>query len=141
MRTIKRIVVHCTDAVSSQRAVDVVNYHLHCLGWSAPGYHYVIESDGKVVPTWPIEKVANGVRGYNQNSIHVCYTGGRTSYGVNMDTRTSEQRKSLRVLLEQLHAKFPQASIVGHNDLAAKLCPCFDAKREYADLQPQSKCV
>ena len=53
------------------------------------------------------------------------------------DTRTDAQRTSLRKLLERLHRKYPKAVIVGHRDLDGhKACPCFDAVREYLDLEP-----
>ena len=53
------------------------------------------------------------------------------------DTRTEAQRCSLRKLIEQLHAAYPKALIVGHHDLnPMKDCPCFDVAKEYAVLQP-----
>ena len=35
-------------------------------------------------------------------------------------------------LLDELKAQFPEAEVYGHRDFAAKACPCFDARREYA---------
>ena len=54
------------------------------------------------------------------------------------DTRTAEQKASLRRLLADLHARYPKALIVGHHDLnPQKACPCIDnVAKEYADLQP-----
>ena len=58
-----------------------------------------------------------------------------TWQGEPKDTRTEAQRHSLRKLIEQLHAAYPKALIVGHHDLnPLKDCPCFDAAAEYADL-------
>ena len=72
--------------------------------------------------------------GHNAHSIGVCYEGGLDIRGRPADTRTEAQRCSLRKLIEQLHAAYPKALIVGHHDLnPMKDCPCFDAA-EYADL-------
>ena len=50
------------------------------------------------------------------------------------DTRTEAQKKSLLQLLKMLKKKYPQAKIYGHRDFAAKACPSFDARKEYANL-------
>ncbi len=54
------------------------------------------------------------------------------------DTRTETQKAAMRRLLEELHARYPRAVIVGHHDLnPQKDCPCIlDVVHEYADLQP-----
>ena len=75
---------------------------------------------------------------HNRHSIGICYEGGLDAVGRKVDTRTPEQVKALRELVERLHARFPKALIVGHRDLdSKKKCPCFDAVREYSDLQPK----
>ena len=64
------------------------------------------------------------------------------------DTRTPEQKAALLRLLEDLHRRYPRALILGHHDLRSpvpparskppiKDCPCFDAAREYADIEPR----
>ena len=61
----------------------------------------------------------------------------RDAAGNPADTRTPEQVRALRELVERLHERFPNAIIVGHHDLnPRKACPCFDAVKEYLDLQP-----
>ena len=143
MRKIRKIIVHCTAGRASQRASEVVAYHMRPVsaggrGWHAPGYHYIVEADGQIVRTWPEESISNGCKGHNAESINVCYTGGvdfsRPGYPA-ADTRTDAQRRSLRRLLTELAIRYPEAVILGHRDLAAKACPSFDAKREYADLR------
>ncbi len=138
-RKITLIVVHCSGnrAGSKLRAADIDRYH-RSLGWSGCGYHYVIATDGTVEVGRPVERAGAHCKGHNRYSIGVCYVGGLADDGVTpMDTRNEAQRKSLRRLLEQLHDLYPKAIIVGHRDLGAnKACPCFDAVREFADLQP-----
>ena len=50
------------------------------------------------------------------------------------DTRTEEQRKSLKVLLMAMRKLYSSASIHGHRDFAAKDCPSFDATEEYKNI-------
>lgn len=133
MRSIDLIVVHCTGGPATQTAEDIVRYHTKTLGWKHPGYHYIVEASGRMSCPIGIEKVANGVRGHNAHSIHVCYVGGLAN-GNYVDTRTFDQKYVLRLILRTLKRDFPNAQIVGHRDLAAKACPCFDARAEYANL-------
>lgn len=145
MRQIKYIAVHCSAGNQRNRATDIVAYHTRKkehggLGWSKPGYHYIIEADGSVVPTWPVESSSNGVGPrFNPVTINVCWIGGvdtSTKALTPVDNRTPQQKNSLRSLLALLKRQFPQAIIQGHRDFpdVHKACPCFDAKTEYADL-------
>ena len=72
------------------------------------------------------------------HSIGVCYEGGLDIRGQPADTRTPAQKAAMRTLLEQLHARYPRAVILGHHDLnPQKSCPCIEnVAHEYADLQP-----
>lgn len=142
MRKIDKIIVHCTAGSQRNTAKDIVDYHLRAKsrggrGWKTPGYHYIIEADGKIVNSVPEERVSNGVYGHNATSINVCYIGGvdTTKPGLPpLDNRTPEQKASLTSLLRLLKKKYPQAGIYGHRDFAAKACPSFDAKEEYQGL-------
>lgn len=140
MREIKLIVVHCTAGSQRNCAADVVAYHLGTLGWSKPGYHYIIEPDGTVVKAHPIESPSNGVgKELNPVAINVSYIGGVDTTKKELpavDNRTAAQKASLRRLLTELRAQFPAARIVSHRDLpnVHKACPSFDATTEYADI-------
>ena len=147
MRNIERIFVHCT-ATQSDASVKSIRNHFRLLGWKSPGYHYLIDAAGHVHELLHPEKVANGVKGYNATAVHVAYIGGIASSGAPEDTRTAAQRSALRVLLGKLRQWFPYAEILGHRDISPdlngngileltefiKMCPCFDAKKEYADI-------
>ena len=75
-------------------------------------------------------------KNHNAHSIGVCYEGGLDIRGQPADTRTMAQKVALRLLLEDLHRRYPKALIVGHHDLdPQKDCPCIpDVAREYADI-------
>lgn len=104
------------------------------------GYHYIVERDGTIVPCRPERIKGCHCTGHNAHSIGVSYVGGcppRSVRGWNRmakDTRTPQQKAALIKLLKELKAKYPEARIYGHRDFAAKPCPCFDARAEYATL-------
>jgi len=77
--------------------------------------------------------VSWGARAVRSSSVMmVCYIGGLPADGKTpQDTRTPEQRASLKRLLRELHGRYPKALIVSHHDLnPQKACPCFDAVSE-----------
>ena len=44
----------------------------------------------------------------------------------------------MRLLLEYLNKSYPRLLVVGHRDLdPKKACPCFDAVKEFADINPE----
>ena len=139
MRTITLIVIHCSavrpDQTSSAKDID--NWHKD-RGFNGIGYHYVIRRDGTIELGRPEWQVGAHCIPHNAHSIGICYEGGYDERGESADTRTEAQKQTLRKLLEQLHERYPRAVIVGHHDLyPPKPCPCFDAAKEYWDLQPK----
>ena len=139
MRSITLIIVHCSAnrAGSALRLADIDRHH-RSLGWKGCGYHYVIPTDGTLEAGRPEAETGAHCRHHNRHSIGICYIGGLSADGTPADTRTEAQRATLRRLLMSLHRRFPRALIVGHRDLdPLKACPCFDAAKEYADLQPR----
>jgi len=72
----------------------------------------------------------------NHSIINVCYIGGVDKLGKPIDNRTAAQKRQLMTRLKALKTMFPNAVIQGHRDFpnVAKACPCFDAKKEYANL-------
>ena len=139
MRSITFIVIHCSAVRPGQQssAADIDRWHKDN-GWKGIGYHYVVRRDGSIEQGRSLEQVGSHVVGHNKHSIGICYEGGMDDTGRNVDTRTPAQKVTLRRLVEDMHARFPKAVIVGHHNLnPLKDCPCFDAVSEYWDLQPQ----
>lgn len=145
MRTINEIIVHCSATRAGQNWTvrDIDRWH-RAKGWSGCGYHYVITLDGtiqqgrqeSIVGAHCATKLKPGSRlTHNTYSLGVCYIGGLAADGKTpKDTRTDAQKAALLSLLKRLKAKYPEATIHGHRDFAAKACPCFDATEEYKDL-------
>jgi len=107
--------------------------HKAARGWSDIGYHYVIELDGVVRDGRPLERPGAHVEGYNKNSVGICYIGGLATDGKTpKDTRTPAQKAALYALTVQLLSRFPEATVHGHREFAAKACPSFDVQRDWA---------
>jgi hypothetical protein len=141
MRGINKIIVHCS-ATQEGKEIDAAEINLWHLkrGWSGIGYHYVVLLDGTIEYGRSIYKQGAHVKGGNKGSIGICYIGGveseRSSNGkwIAKDTRTPEQKESLLLLLKTLKKMHKNATIHGHNEFAAKSCPCFDANKEYCNI-------
>lgn len=137
-RWITKIIVHCAATPEGKdfTVADIDRWH-KAKGWKCIGYHFVIYRDGSVHEGRPIDMIGAHCKGFNSHSIGICYIGGCTADGKHAkDTRTPEQKRALRQLLEKLHSKYPNASIHGHNEFANKACPCY-SMNEYKDLQPR----
>ena len=136
MRKINEIIVHCAATREGRdfTVEDITRWH-KARGFATIGYHYVIYRDGSIHEGRPLEQIGAHCVGHNKHSIGICYIGGCASDGKTpKDTRTPEQKEALLALLRRLKAQFPNATIHGHRDFAAKACPSFDAFREYRQL-------
>lgn len=124
MRRIDNIVLHCTDTPTDTTVSSILRYWREELGWKNPGYHLIIKANGEIVSLLGIDKVSNGVKGHNYNSVHIAYIGGEN----NRDTRTRAQEQAQIALLKTLKKRFPSAGIKGHRDFpgVTKDCPSFD---------------
>ena len=134
MRNIKYIVVHCADTPKGKKfdINDVRKWHIEEGGWSDIGYHYVILLDGTIQLGRDLKTPGAHVKGYNSNSIGICYIGGANGE----DTRTNEQKASLVYLISTLRRMFKKSIVLGHRDFknVNKDCPCFNVESEYKYL-------
>lgn len=136
-RKINKIIVHCSATPEGRdvKTETIRKWHVNDNHWNDIGYHYIIELDGTLHKGRDESVVGAHCSGQNTNSIGVCYVGGVARDGKTpKDTRTEAQKKTLETVLKFLKKKYPNASIYGHRDFAAKACPSFDAKQEYKDI-------
>lgn len=156
-RRIDGIVIHCSDNLpTSKVTVEDIDREHRRRGWNGIGYHFVILPDGTIETGRQLEIPGAHVSGYNNHTIGICYIGGRNpeATGKNdryADTRTPEQKDSLRWLISAIKAHLPHGgsmTVKGHRDYSPdqnrngiierfefiKECPCFNATEEYADL-------
>lgn len=148
MRNIKYLVVHCTASPPTQKIKDILDYWRVALGWKYPGYHVIVDTEGGAHELQNIAEPANGVKGFNANSIHISYIGGVDVHGKAMDTRTPQQRETILRYLRDWKREFPRAKILGHRDFSPdkngngrvdpweriKECPSFNAIPEYSSI-------
>ena len=148
MRKINLIVIHCS-ATREDRTLTAFDLNLlhRRRGFNGTGYHYYIRKNGTVFLTRPVERIGAHARGFNENSIGICYEGGLDCRGRPADTRTPEQCTSLHLLVRQLQEQFPGCKVCGHRDLSPdlngngeiepeewiKACPCFDAEKCWSE--------
>ena len=110
MRKIHLIVIHCsaTRADKELTAFDLDTMHRR-RGFNGTGYHYYIRKDGTTLITRPVERIGAHAKGFNAESIGICYEGGLDCRGRPADTRTPEQRAALRLLCISCKRDFPVA--------------------------------
>lgn len=166
-RKVSGLVVHCTANAEGVDigAKEIKRFHVQERGWVDIGYHFVIRIDGTIEPGRDLNKAGAHVSGHNATTIGICYVGGleaaidsrgrivakknKAGRTIAKDTRTPEQKESLRWLLTQLAQALPSVrTIKGHRDYSPDLngngviepcefiksCPCFDAIPEYRDI-------
>jgi len=135
MRHIDEIIIHCTATrhdwwqnKSTQAKVNEVRrWHLD-RGFSTTGYHYLIDRDGTVVTGRPLDRTGAHVKGHNTGTVGISLFGGfGGSAGDSFaDNFTEDQERALLDLIAKLKADHPSITkISGHNQYAAKACPCF----------------
>ena len=145
MRNIKMAVIHCTATEEGINYVvaDVRTWHKR-RGFRDIGYHFLIHLDGTIERGRPLSQPGAHAKGYNADSIGVCYVGGLGGDSQPKDTRTVSQIHALRAIVSVLRAMHPEVKVVGHRDLSVDLngdgaiskdewmksCPCFDVKTE-----------
>jgi N-acetylmuramoyl-L-alanine amidase len=137
-RKIKYIAIHCTASQPTATVAAIQRYWKDHLGWKAAGYHLLIETNGTVHRLTDFNAIANGVRGFNQESIHISYIGGITKQGKPIDNRTDAQKKAILLCINEVIEWSDNKNLIiqGHRDFPNqnKACPCFDAKAEYRGL-------
>lgn len=150
-RPIKRIVLHCTASSLSATKQQILDYWRNELGWRYPGYHYLIDQYGNRHILSHLSKPTNGVKGYNWNSVHISYIGGKGG----IDNRTDAQKREMENLLLELCSDkiLGPKQILGHRDLSpdrdgdgiiephewTKLCPSFDVAEWLEEIQFHKK--
>ena len=143
MRHVDTIIIHCSATPRNRKLepADLTRMHRR-RGFNGCGYHFYIRRDGDICDMRPVEKVGAHCKGHNEGSIGICYEGGLDAKGNPADTRTDEQKKAMKWLVETLKREFDIKCIAGHRDFSpdlngdgtvepeewVKQCPCFDVK-------------
>ena len=134
--SVSYLIIHCSATREDRDYTPEQLKHDHLQrGFIDVGYHFYIRKDGSVTQHRRLNEVGAHCRPFNRCSIGVCYEGGLDANGKPKDTRTLKQRATLIGLLLDLHRKFPNAVIRGHNEMPGavpKACPVYKPSKEYA---------
>lgn len=139
-KKLKYLIIHCTATKEGVEVTpaDIIRWHTSPKpvgrGWSQVGYSKLIlldgtthsfinEDDDEFVDNW---EITNGVKGINSESRHICYVGGLDNNLNAKDTRTPEQKESMKFVVFTMIKKYPLIKIAGHNQFAKKDCPSFN---------------
>lgn len=143
MKKLELGIIHCTATIEGKEFTGKDIRKMHTSpppagrGWGQVGYSDIIhldgtkenlvhyDDDGIVQP----REITNGAMGLNQRARHISYIGGLDKNLKPKDTRTAEQINTLKNWVYDLIAKNPTVKIGGHNQFAAKACPCFDVPK------------
>lgn len=153
-REIKMLIVHCSATREYKpynfKEIEAMHKRIFkSIGGCCCGYHFIVLLDGTIVQTKAIQYLGQHAKGFNNNSIGICYIGGLSTENKPKDTRTMAQKESMQKLLIKLKEILPKVIIKGHRDLSPdknkngkieknewiKECPCFDVQKEYSTIK------
>ena len=125
------IVIHCSATKPSMDIglSEIKNWHVNERGWRDVGYHYVIKSNGEVELGRIIRDTGAHAAGYNSKSIGICLVCGMAEDNSTEDNFTAQQWTALLDLIKQKLSDYPDAKVIGHNEISEKDCPCFDVQK------------
>ena len=125
------IVIHCSATKPSMDIglTEIKHWHVNERGWRDVGYHYVIKRNGEVELGRNIEDTGAHARGYNSKSVGICMVGGMAEDNSIEDNFTDKQWTALLDLTKQTLENYPDAKVIGHNEISKKDCPCFNVQK------------
>jgi FtsZ-binding cell division protein ZapB len=120
LEAVEHIVIHhsaITPAVGAQR---IAEYHVNNLDWPGIGYHFVIDAQGIIYRTNPLETISYHAGEINRTGVGVCFLGNFTD-----DVPTPAQLESGGKLLAWLvqDLKLTNDEIKGHKEFMNTQCP------------------
>lgn len=143
------IVIHCSATPPDHDigVKEIRKMHL-AIGDKDIGYNRVIRRNGEWEQGRDDEEVGAHVKGYNAISIGICLVGGVDDDNKPEDNFTTEQMETLKQMIPELQAMYPNAIVKGHRDFSPdldhdgviesnewiKVCPCFDVQ-EWMDRE------
>jgi len=123
-RNIEYIFLHTAASSKNATPLSLMNYFFtpepNGRFWKNGGYHWIVEQNGNATRLYNDNEITNGVKGYNYNSIHLNWIGGKTGLDI-----TQNQAYTLKRLVLKYTAAYPEAKVIGHNQVTNKACPWF----------------
>ena len=125
------IVIHCAATKASMNIglTEIRKWHVQDNGWRDVGYHYIIRRNGEVELGRSIRDTGAHAAGYNHKSVSVCMVGGMAEDNSAENNFTAQQWTALLDLVKQLKSNYPDADVIGHNEISEKECPSFEVQK------------
>jgi N-acetyl-anhydromuramyl-L-alanine amidase AmpD len=125
------LVVHCSATKPSMDIGlrEIKRWHVDDNGWRDVGYHYIIRRNGEVELGRSNRDTGAHAAGYNHKSISLCMVGGMAEDNSAENNFTAQQWTALLNLVKQIKVDYPEADVIGHNEISEKECPSFDVQQ------------
>jgi len=125
-----KIIIHCTATKPSMDvgAYEIDRWHRQ-RGWLQIGYTLVIKRDGLIEAGRPLNVVGAHAKGHNSSSVSIALAGGVDEDNKPEENFTEAQHVSLKIALNFLKHMYPEAKVIGHNEVSNKACPSFDVQQ------------
>ena len=125
------LVVHCSATKPSMDIGlrEIKRWHVDDNGWRDVGYHYIIRRNGEVELGRSNRDTGAHAAGYNHKSISLCMVGGMAEDNSAENNFTAQQWTALLDLVKQIKVDYPEADVIGHNEISEKECPSFDVQQ------------
>jgi N-acetyl-anhydromuramyl-L-alanine amidase AmpD len=125
------LVVHCSATKPSMDIGlrEIKRWHVDDNGWRDVGYHYIIRRNGEVELGRSNRDTGAHAAGYNHKSISLCMVGGMAEDNSAENNFTAQQWTALLDLVKQIKVDYPEANVIGHNEISKKECPSFDVQQ------------
>ena len=125
------LVVHCSATKPSMDIGlrEIKRWHVDDNGWRDVGYHYIIRRNGEVELGRSNRDTGAHAAGYNHKSISLCMVGGMAADNSAENNFTAQQWTALLDLVKQIKVDYPEANVIGHNEISDKECPSFDVQQ------------
>jgi N-acetyl-anhydromuramyl-L-alanine amidase AmpD len=129
------IVIHCsaTKPRMDIGLTEIRKWHVQDNGWRDVGYHYIIRRNGEVELGRSNRDTGAHAAGYNHKSVSLCMVGGMAEDNSAENNFTAQQWTALLDLVKQLKLNYPDADVIGHNEISEKECPSFDVQKWKGD--------
>jgi len=132
---VKYLILHTTAGNIKGTAVDVMNDHFYNKKWNTGGYHYMIQSDGKVTQCYQDSVTTNGAKDAgNYRCMHISWIGG-FDFKEGGNKITKGQAITLVEMIKFYCKRYPDILVFGHNQFSAKLCPWFYVPKMMSELK------
>lgn len=116
---VNKLVIHHSASNPYKTIENMADEQIKRTKWPRIGYHFVIETNGTVLLTNDLDRIAYGAYGINTSSIHICLIGNFEDYEA-----STEQIESLKKLVYKLDTYFEFDFVAPHNHFKGNETQC-----------------